>query len=941
MKCGVILATLFLVSSAYSSPIENGRIRKRFDSNWRFRLETADPLKNGQEITRWRYVPVKPRSAEDDPANFLGSHDASIGQPLRDRQDVFEKEPGVAWFRAELPGRQTLPPGSNRILRFASADDNAVVYVNGKKLINHIGWNMPFEVILDPVWRENGPNVVWVRLENTAGPGGLTGAVTLGTMADTDNSPFTRPDYDDKRWRTVTLPHDYVIEGRFDPKATMNHGFLPMSPAWYRKTFSLPENYKGKSIWLDFDGVYRDSIVYLNGKRLGRHPSGYIGFRYDIGSVAHFGRQKNVLSVAMDPRKFEGWYYEGGGIYRHVWLNIADRVHITPWGTAIVSTVRTEGGSVADLVLRTNLNNRSRVPRDVTLVSQIQDAKGKTVVTTKTSLQLTAGKRKEITQETVLGSAHLWSLQSPYLYRMRSEIRDNKNNALLDAVETPFGVRTVRFDANQGFFLNGKPIKLKGVCCHQDFPGVGIGAPDSLHAERIRALKGMGANAYRAAHHPPSPELLDACDRLGVLVLDENRHLGDSYTPKSPVGTGYSDLSDLAALVQRDRNHPSVFAWSLGNEEEDLQGTEEGIRIVSAMKAMVHRYDTSRPVTVAMNGSWGEGIATVLDIQGCNYSPANYDKLHQKRPDLPIFGSETASTTATRGVYETDPIRKTVSAYDLNHPFWGNTAEEAWKAVMERPFIAGAFVWTGVDYKGEPAPYEEWPSVNSYYGILDLCGFPKDNYFYYKAWWQEKTPLVHLLPHWNWAGRETQVISVWCYGNTESVELLLNGSSLGVKPMPRLGHLEWSVPYTPGRLEAHGMNGGKVITTHIVETTGPPTALRLTRERATPLTADGEEIVSITVDVVDAQGRIVPTASPAISFTITGSGTLAGVGNGDPTSHEPDQSNRRNAFGGRCLVLVRAGIMPGQITLKATADGMIPAVCRMNVRQDDNRTTNF
>ncbi len=537
-----------------------------------------------------------------------------------------------------------------------------------------------------------------------------------------------------------------------------------------------------------------------------------------------------------------------------------------------------------------------------------------------------AGADLELEPSAKFLNSSLWSIERPQLYTLHTSIvRDGRE---VDSLNTNFGIRTIRFDAEKGFFLNGKSVKLKGTCNHQDYAGVGIGMPDSLLYWRIKKLKEMGSNAYRCSHNPPAAELLDACDKLGMVVMDETRHLGDTYSPKTSRGTGYADLSDLKALLLRDRNHPSIIIWSLCNEE-GLQGSAEGARIYSAMKDVVHLYDTTRPVSCAMNGGWGSGISNVEDLQGCNYNPGGSDGFHRDPPQQPMYGSETASTASTRGIYANYPARGYVSAYDANYPPWAQTAEDAWRPIAERDYLAGGFVWTGFDYKGEPTPYA-WPCINSHFGIMDECGFPKDNWWYYKAWWGDQ-PIVHLLPHWNWADKQGQNISVWCYSNCERVELLLNGKSLGVKAMPKYGHLEWEVPFTPGTLLAKAYTGSGVTAQDRVETTGPPAAIRLTTDSKT-LSADGEDVTMVAATVVDAQGRVVPTADDLVQFTVSGDAArVCGVGNGDASSHEPDRASQRHAFNGLCMAVVQAGEKPGEVTFTATAAGLKSASLHLKV----------
>jgi len=910
-----LLALLLSCAQAQTS----ARQRVLFDDGWRFHLQQNVSLAHAVPLTTWQSVPAPDGSRSK--LLLTGTAPlAQAGPPIAVGTDAFAGKPGFAWFTASLPSLA----GPSRTLHFTSVDDNATVYLNGHNLTHHTGWDDPFDVPLDSAWNAHGPNTLAVLVENTAGQGGMMGPVILGTSPVSSSANPSRPAFDDTAWRVVHLPHDYVVEGAFDPHASAAHGFRPVVPAWYRKTFSLPVSDKGKSVWLDFDGVYRDSKVWLNGTLLGEHPSGYTSFCYDISRAAHFGGV-NVLAVSVDPRKFEGWWYDGGGIYRHVWLNVADPLHIAPDGVAVTASLPEPGtdgvASTATVAVKTEVagppfkavNDKSPV-----LVQQVVDPQGRVIASNTVSL---LGLKQERTQSFTVAHPLLWSLETPRLYHLHTEIR--QGTRVLDSADAPFGIRTIRFDAATGLYLNGKPVKIQGTCNHQDFAGIGVGVPDNLEYWRVRKLKGMGSNAWRMSHNPPTPALLDACDKLGMLVMDENRHLGDTYRDHTPPGTPATDLHDLADMVRRDRNHPSIIMWSLCNEE-GLQGTDEGAHIFASMMRVVRKYDTSRPITCAMNQSWGRGISTVEDLQGVNYHPQVYNQFHLAHPNMPLFGSETSSAVGTRGIYATDPARGYVNAYDTQPGgSWANTAEHAWQPIAEDSYVAGGFVWTGFDYRGEPTPFA-WPCISSHFGIMDTCGFPKDAYYYYQAAWGDK-PIVHVFPHWNWAGKEGQPIKVWVYSNCAHVSLTLNGKTLGTKDMPRNGHLEWQVPYVPGRLEARGDNGGAAIASDTVQTTGVPAALRLAADDKT-LAADGEEISPVAVSVVDAQGRVVPTASDLVTFHVTGAGQVAGVGNGDPSSHEADNAAQRHAFNGYCLALVRAGNRPGAIHVTATALGLAPAV---------------
>ena len=882
----------------------------RFDDNWRFQVDPNQTLA-GEQITDWKWIPAKDITALDFPGlpDTWGSSEwkhANIGQ------DVFGGRPGFAWFKTTLTSKLLAKANLKRVIHFESVDDNCEVFLNGKKLIKHLVWDDPFDVQLDSAWSTTGPNELVLLVENTAGGGGIAGPVTVQASKEEVAPEFARPSYNDQAWRIVHLPHDYLLEGKFTPTANPDHGSLPQIPAWYRKTFRISAALKGKDISVAFDGVYRNSIIWINGHKLGRHTSGYMGFRHELAPYLHYGGS-NELSVFVDPRQSEGWWYEGAGIYRHVWLDITDPIHVAPDGAFVTSALK---GQSALLTVQTPVVNGTAKEEHCVVISQVTDPKGKVVVTIKSGADVGRYHEGTLTQYLHVGNAKLWSIETPQLYNLHTTVVSS--GRIVDVVDSHFGIRTIRFDANNGFFLNGKPVKLKGTCNHQDFIGVGIGMPDSVLDWRVKQLKLMGSNSYRCSHNPPAKELLDACDRQGMVVMDENRHLGEALGGKTPHGAKSDDLSELRDMILRDRNHPSIIIWSMCNEEP-LQGTEEGRKIFAAMMKEVHRWDLSRPISCAMNGGWGYGITLVEDLQGANYNPGGYDNFHKKFPKMPFYGSETASAVSTRGEYVNDKVKGYVSAYDVNFPSWAQTAQVAWKALADRPFMAGGFVWTGFDYKGEPTPYG-WPCINSHFGIMDMCGFPKDSYYYYKSWWGDK-PTVHVFPHWNWKGKEGQPINVWVHSNCDEVELFLNGKSLGRKKMPHLEHLEWNVNYQPGSLVAKGYYNHKVIASDRVETTGAPAAIVVSTDR-TQLVADGEDVSMVAVKVVDAKGRVVPYASNLIKFSVTGVGTVAGVGNGDPSCHEADKADHRSAFHGLCMVLVGANNTQGAIHLRVTSPGL-------------------
>jgi len=723
----------------------------------------------------------------------------------------------------------------------------------------------------------------------------------------------SRADFDVSGWREVDLPHDWVVELPFVNDAPLyNQGFKPVgrpyaatSIGWYRRTFDLPAADHGRRLSLEFDGVFRDCLVALNGVYLGRNLSGYAPFRFDITDMAAYGGS-NVLVVRCDATEHEGWFYEGAGIYRHVWLVKTAPVHVAQWGTFVTTAVQ---GGTATVSVATQVENDGDDAPACRVRATVADPDGRVVATAVTPpARLAAWTGREFTQQLSVRAPLLWSVDTPRLYTLTAAIEVAGEE--VDRTATPFGIRTMRFDPDQGFFLNGERVELKGTCNHQDHAGVGSALPDALQAYRVRRLKAMGSNAWRTSHNPPTPELLDACDRLGMLVLDENRMMSSSE----------EGVSQLSRLIRRDRNHPCVFAWSIGNEEWFVQGSERGAMIAATMKQVARRLDPSRPVTEAMNGDWGKGLTNVVDVQGFNYVHADIDEFHRAHPQLPSMGTETASTVSTRGVYANDAVRGYLSAYDLNFPPWAATAEHWWSYYDARPYLAGGFVWTGFDYRGEPTPYK-WPCINSHFGILDTCGFPKDNFWYYQAWWGGAAPVLHLFPHWNWPGKEGQEIDVWVHSNLERVELFLNGASLGAQEVRRDTHLAWKVPYAPGTLEARGSRGGQVVLTDRRETTGAAARVVLVADRDA-VAADGEDAVVVEAHVVDASGRLVPVADDEISFQVTGPGRIIGVGNGDPSSHEADKGTVRRAFNGLCMAIVQATKDAGSVRVEAAAPGL-------------------
>ncbi len=738
-----------------------------------------------------------------------------------------------------------------------------------------------------------------------------------GSFQKTGNFlPAAALSYDDTGWVDVDLPHDWVISLPFknDPSLS-SKGFYPIgrsypenSVGWYRRVFDVPAEDKGKRISVEFDGVYREALVVFNGYYIGRHRGGYDPFRFDVTDFVKPG-EPNVLLFRVDATESDGWFYEGAGIYRHAWLVKSAPVHVAQWGTFVRSTVQ---ASRASLDIRTEVENHAGSTKAVRVTSTVVDGAGKIVakVTSKPMAVLNDG-MSTFEQQVSVGNPTLWSLEERAMYRLVTEIE--ADGAATDHYETKFGIRTLRFDADTGFYLNGRNIKIKGTCNHQDHAGLGVALPDAAQRFRVKTLQQMGCNAWRSAHNPPTPELLDACDEMGMLFLDETRMMSSN-----PEG-----VAQFENLIRRDRNHPSVFMWNMGNEEREST-TETGLHILSTMKRSAMKLDGSRPVTVApppLGNGLGQGGLMVSDVIGYNYADPQIEAFHKTHPTLPCLGTENVSAVATRGAYANDAAKGAISNYDPYTTTGRASAEGWWRFVNERAWMPGGFVWTGFDYRGEPSPYQ-WPNINSEYGFVDVCGFPKDTYYYYQAWWTEQ-PVLHIFPHWNWPGLEGKQIAVWVHSNMEHVELFQDGVSLGAKDVPKDSHLQWLVTYKPGMLEARGVRKGQQIVARR-ETTNKASKLAIRIDRP-EIAADGTDLVFVTAEVQDAEGRVLPITDNEVSFRATGAGRVIGTGSGDPTSQEPDTGSIRRAFAGLCMGIVQASKVAGAISIEITAPGLQPA----------------
>ena len=766
------------------------------------------------------------------------------------------------------------------------------------------------------------------------------------------------PRLDDSTWRKIDLPHDWAIEGPFNRAYNPETGALDSwGVGWYRKHFRLPVSRGERRYSVEFDGAMANAHVFLNGREVGSRPYGYIGFAVDLTPDLVFGEAENVLAVRLEPEQNSSRWYPGAGIYRHVWLETTGAVHVERWGTYVTTPDVTDAR--ARVVVRTELRNHDENAAIVALETTIVDADGRSIARGE-SRRAVPPRSSETGESAVdLPHPHRWDVADPYLYRLVTVVR--MGDRTVDRSTTAFGVRTLQFDRDRGFVLNGRTTKLRGVCLHHDLGALGTAVNDRAIERQLRLMKEMGANAIRTSHNPPAPELLEACDRLGLLVMDEAFDMWRK--PKVPNGHGkYFDRwaeTDLRDMIRRDRNHPSVVLYSIGNEVLE-QTDPEGFKIAARLTHVCHEEDPSRPVTSAFNRAdeaIRNGLAREVDIPGFNYQPHQYERILAEHPDWIIVGSETNSCVSSRGVYHL-PLEKygkhpslELTSYDIITPSWGYPPDVEFDAQERNPRVLGEFVWTGFDYIGEPTPYfwtrfgpkldePDWPARSSYFGIVDLAGFPKDRYFLYQSVWT-KDPMIHVLPHWTWPGREGQPIPVMVYTNAEEVELTLNGRSLGrqrrgavpvslpvgtnIRPDGTFAskyRLLWQVPYEAGTLHAAALTDGKVVAQADVITAGPPAKLVVSADRAR-LRADGKDLAFLTVRVTDKDGHLCPLAENRIRFDIRGPGSIAGVDNGNPATVEPFQASERRAFGGLALVIVRPNRgAPGAIRLVSSAQGL-------------------
>ena len=759
----------------------------------------------------------------------------------------------------------------------------------------------------------------------------------------------------DASWRVLDLPHDWSIEGEFSERnpAGAGGGALAGGIGWYRKTFTMAPNDTSRLVFVEFDGVYRNSEVWINGRSLGERPYGYSSFSYELTPYLRFGGTPNVIAVRVDNSKQpNSRWYSGSGIYRHTRLVTTNRVHVDHWGTYITTPEVTARS--ARVRIRTTLRNGS--PNDVPVVlrTTVYDAAGGVVASAATTARAPRDSTAEVTQEVSVPKPKQWSIDRPYLYRAVTRVDCGGVRTLCDGYTTPFGIRTFEFRADSGFFLNGQHVKIRGVCLHHDLGALGSAVNERALERQLELMQAMGVNAIRTSHNPPAPELLDLADRMGFIVMDE---AFDMWRKPKTAFDYHLDFPewherDIADMVRRDRNHPSVFIWSIGNEvmEQWTNGDSTAAPIARELAGIVRRLDPTRPITSASNnGSTDNPVfhAGALDLLGHNYHHEAWADFPKQFPGQKFIITEAMSAYNSRGYYEQPsdsvavyftPYDTThgqkpnrnyrISSYDNRRASWGSLHEESLRLFEQYPFLSGIFIWSGIDYLGEPTPYE-WPARSSYFGVVDLAGFPKDPYYLYQSEWTTR-PMLHVFPHWNWTRGDT--IDVWAYTNADEVELFLNGHSQGVRRKdPDHLHLMWRVAFTPGELRAVSRTNGRVVLTREIRTSGPAARVVLTPDRSR-VRSDGRDLSFVTVSVVDQNGIPVADAEPLVRFRLTGPATIAGVDNGDEANHERFQRDSVSLFAGRALVIVRAGRQAGTVTLTATSGQLRPATIHLELR---------
>ncbi len=753
---------------------------------------------------------------------------------------------------------------------------------------------------------------------------GCTGGVTVCDKRQ--NGEWTEIAYNDKeveikldksRLETVDLPHDWIVGGNFSKEEWDAQGYLPTGVGCYRKEFDVPKEWEGKVVSIEFDGVSRNSTVWVNGHLIGEHFSGYSSFSYDISEYLKYGDEgTNCIFVKVKADVFEGWWYEGAGIYRHTYLTATDKLHVKKWGTFVTTPCITKEKAIVKI--ETAVENKYAKDVCAVVETTIYDPDGNEAAQKSDEVETEAVDESKIVQTLEVNNPRLWDIDSPNLYTAETIIL--KDGAVIDTYQTVFGIRSAEF-TKEGFFLNGRHVDIKGTCNHQDFAGVGVALPDSINEFKIRKLKEMGSNAYRCSHHPPTPELLEACDRIGMLVMDENRKL--DCTDRG--------MADLKSLILRDRNHPSVVIWCLDNEEVIL-GSLIGKRIETRQRDIVHKLDPTRPTTVAMNHGYNQNnYNESMDITGYNYGQRNdqYFKDLEEYPDRLTICTESTSSTTTRGIYKEDEKRGYCSSYETHLASWCCTHEKSWMDYKSHPQLTGIFVWTGFDYRGEPTPYA-WPCINSHFGIMDTCGLPKDAYYYYKSVWTDE-PMIHFLPHWD-LKEEGEKVTVRVFTNCDSVELILNDRTVGEKEMVKDAHIDFEVEFEKGEIKAVGKKDGKAVCEMVRRTSGAAKRVVLEPDRRT-IKSDGCDAVVIYAHIEDEAGNRVAYADNEVEFEAVGSARIIGVGNGDPSSHEPDKAEKRRAFNGSCMAVIQSNGGTDEITFTARSKGLEPASVTIAIQE--------
>jgi len=777
-----------------------------------------------------------------------------------------------------------------------------------------------------------------------------------------------RAEFDDSHWSEVRLPHDWAIEGPFDSHLNPHTGALPFfGTGWYRKVFALPANVRDRYFTIEFDGAMANARVWMNGQDLGGRPYGYSSFALDLTQHLRFGGESNALAVRLTPEDRSSRWYPGAGIYRNVWLTTTGPVHVTQWGTYVTTPQVTD--AQATVAVKTQVRNRGKSEARITLRNSVLNADGKVVARVESDSAMAPDSMQLVPADLTVIRPEKWDIESPRLYTLESEVLEG--GQVVDRYVTPFGIRTISFTSETGFSLNGRHVKLHGVCNHHDLGALGASINRRAIERQLEILKAAGVNAIRTSHNPPAPELLELCDRMGLLVMDEAFDVW--RVPKVPNGYQkyFAEWSerDVRDMVRRDRNHPSIIMWSIGNEVGE-QTRPDGWQEAKRLVGFFHEEDPTRPTTSAFNvpdGAIQNKLADQVELPGINYKPWMYEQIQNEHPQYIIVGSETASCVSSRGVYHL-PIEKyqkhpslELSSYDIITASWAYVPDVEFTYQDQLPNVLGEFVWTGFDYLGEPTPYfdyhpgadnsHDWPARSSYFGMIDLAGFPKDRYYLYQSVWS-KQPMVHVLPHWNWQGREGQSIPVMCYSNAEEVELSLNGKSLGRKKCfgdpvalpvgPNVSkdlrfsskyRLLWQVPFQPGTLKAVAYREGRQVAADEVRTAGPPARVRLVPDRQI-IQADGDDLSFITVRVEDGDGALCPAADHLVRFQISGPGSIAGVDNGNPATVEPFHADYRKAFNGLALVIVRSRAgQAGTVRLRAAAERLAPAQTEITTRK--------